>query len=90
VKKWLKSWFYVWNTNKETDQINLPEFNIAPPIAELHWGLNLGFNILKVNEVQDVLIKLKDAGLTAEDLISTFITRRMSPLQQRDHKIFQM
>jgi hypothetical protein len=34
--------------------------------------------------------ELCDAGLTPEDIIACFISRRVSPLQRRSHKICQM
>ena len=44
----------------------------------------------EVNAIHDVVEELKGAGMTADDLLATFISRRVSPLQRRVHKICHM
>ena len=88
-RKWLRSWFYVRNTTG-VDLINLPEFKIGPPTEEHNWRYHPGNKITEVNSVQGLVPQLKEAGLTGEDLITTFISRRVSPLQRRVHKICHM
>ena len=80
-RKWLRSWFYVRNTT-EVDLINLPKFKIGPPTEEQNWRDNPGKKFTEVNSVQALVPQLKETGLTGEDLITTFVSRRVSPLQQ--------
>ena len=71
------------------DFINLPEFNIAPPTAQLHWSSDPKTLDSEVNEIHEYLLSIKDK-LTAEDLLCTFVSRRVCPLQARVHKICHM
>jgi hypothetical protein len=43
-----------------------------------------------VNAFYRVKDDLRDAGLMPEDIIACFISRQVSPLQRRSHKICQM
>jgi hypothetical protein len=45
---------------------------------------------MPVNALHRVKGELRDAGLTPQDLVACFISRRVSPLQHRSHKICQM
>jgi hypothetical protein len=45
---------------------------------------------MPVNALHRVKGELRDAGLTPQDLVACFISRRVSPLQCRSHKICQM
>jgi hypothetical protein len=45
---------------------------------------------MPVNALHRVKGELRDAGLTPQDLVACFISRRVSPLQRRSHKICQM
>ena len=80
---------YVKNTT-EVDLINLPAFKIGPPTSQHNWRYNPRDKISEVNSVHELLPQLKEAGLTGEDLVTTFVSRRVSPLQRRVHKIFHM
>jgi hypothetical protein len=40
-----------------------------------------------VNKVVDVIRQLKDEGMSADDLLATFISCRVCPLQCRPHKM---
>ena len=46
--------------------------------------------MLKPPLIQALVPQLRETGLTGEDLITTFISRRVSPLQRRVHKICHM
>jgi hypothetical protein len=46
--------------------------------------------VTPVNALHRVKGELRDAGLTPQDLVACFISRRVSPLQRRSHKICQM
>jgi hypothetical protein len=45
---------------------------------------------MPVNAFHRVKGELRDVGLTPHDLVACFISRRVSPLQRRSHKICQM
>ena len=70
--------------------INLPRFAIGPPTAQLNWGYNPTDKVLKVNHIHQVVEQLKGEGMSADDLLATFISRRVLPLQRRVHKICHM
>ena len=89
-KKWLRSFFYVKNTTG-TDMIGLPAFVVGPPVNKLNWDYDPKELNAEVNQIHPILISLKDdEGLKADDLLATFISHRISPLQRRSHKICHM
>jgi hypothetical protein len=88
-KKWQKSFFYVKNTTDE-DLLNLPPFVDEPPTAMKNWTYNPKSTVGPINALHRVKDELRDAGLTPRDIVACFISRRVSPLQRRSHKICQM
>jgi hypothetical protein len=88
-KKWQKSFFYVKNTT-EVDLLNLPPFVDEPPLAMKNWSYNPNNSVMPVNALHQVKRELRDAGLTPQDLVACFISRCISHLQHRTHKICQM
>jgi hypothetical protein len=88
-KKWQKSFFYVKNTT-DVDLLNLPPFVDEPPTAMKNWTYNPKTTVGPVNALHRVKGELRDAGLTPQDIVACFISRRVSPLQHRSHKICQM
>jgi hypothetical protein len=88
-KKWQKSFFYVKNTI-DVDLLNLPEYVDLPPNEMKNWTYNPKNMVGVVNALHRVKGELRDASLTPEDIIAYFISRRVSPLQCRSHKICQM
>ncbi|KAK1681897.1 hypothetical protein QYE76_042745 [Lolium multiflorum] len=90
VKNWQMSFFYVKNANPAFDWINLPEYNPAPPTTRLNWGHNAKSPDpdAEVNLLWDFLGECVTGGrLSAEDLLCTYMERRVIPLQGRVHKI---
>ncbi|KAK1608385.1 hypothetical protein QYE76_032058 [Lolium multiflorum] len=90
VKNWQMSFFYVKNANPAFDRINLPEYDPAPPTTRLNWGHNAKSPDpdAEVNLLWDFLGECVQGGrLSAEDLLCTYIERRVIPLQGRVHKI---
>jgi hypothetical protein len=88
-KKWQKSFFYVKNTT-DVDLLNLLTYVDIPPNEMKNWTYNPKNTVGAVNALHRVKGELRDAGLTPEDIIAYFISRRVSPLQRRSHKICQM
>ncbi|KAM0839211.1 hypothetical protein ACQ4PT_060453 [Festuca glaucescens] len=92
VKKWQASFFYVKNENPAKDLLNLPEFSPAP-LAKTNWGycLKLTDPAAEVNMLLDFLRTcVTRDSLTGADLLYTFISRRVLPLQWWVHKICYM
>jgi hypothetical protein len=88
-KKWRKTFFYMKNTT-EVDLINLPAYVDVPPNEMKNWTYNPRSTVGAVNALHRVMGELYSAGLTPKDIIACFISRRVSPLQRRSHKICQM
>ena len=85
VKKWQRTFFYVKSAER-CDALNLPEFDIEPPVAEK----NFKYSPAELELVAGVLTGLVDKGLCADDLLCTFVFRRVCPLQMRVHKMCHM
>jgi hypothetical protein len=85
-KKWQKSFFYVKNTI-DVDLLNLPPYVDEPPTGMKNWTYNLKTTVGPVNALHRVKGELRNAGLTPQDIVACFISRRVSPLQRRSHKI---
>ena len=85
-KKWLRSFFYVKNLTDE-NLIRLPKFDNHPPYAKHNWGYTPKTSIPEVNYLHKLVIQYKKDGLTGDDLMRTFIGRRINPLQDRPHKM---
>jgi hypothetical protein len=88
-KKWQKSFFYVKNTT-DVDLLNLPPYVDELPTRTKNWTYNPKSTVGPVNALHRVKGELRDAGLTPQDIVACFISRRVSPLQCRSHKICQM
>ena len=92
AKKWLTTWFYVKNKDpKQANQLNLPTYVPGPPAHRDSWEY---YPNDEGGEVQDAYTQIqklaKEGQLRPEDLILTFLKRRVSPLQLRPHKICHM
>ncbi|KAM0877096.1 hypothetical protein ACQ4PT_035743 [Festuca glaucescens] len=92
VKKWQTTFFSLKNENPAKDLLNLPEFSPAPP-AKTNWG----YCPKPADPAAEVNMLLEFLGtcitrdrLTGVDLLCTFISRRVLPLQRRAHKICYM
>ncbi|KAK1668996.1 hypothetical protein QYE76_057155 [Lolium multiflorum] len=80
--------FYVKNT--VADLINLPAFNPAVP-TKANWSFNPKTNHIETNRIIRFMENLKkDTYISSDDIIRTFISRRVLPLQRRAHKISEM
>ena len=88
MKKWQRSFFYLKSVEGH-NALNLPEFSLSPPIAELNFKyVSAETEELRIIEnVLDTLIKRK---FDRDDLLRAFVARRVSPLQMREHKICHM
>jgi hypothetical protein len=88
-RKWQQTLFYVRNSSP-TDLINLSAYVPGVP-ARTNWQFNPKDNHDETNRIIRYTKKLKrDTDLSADDIVRTFIARRVLPLQHRSHKICQM
>ncbi|KAK1687169.1 hypothetical protein QYE76_048017 [Lolium multiflorum] len=72
------------------DLINLPPFNPAPP-AKINWNYNPGTDHIETNRVVRFMLKLmNETNICSDDIIRTFISRRVLPLKRRVHKMSEM
>jgi hypothetical protein len=87
--KWQKTFFYVKNAGTE-DFINLPPY--VKSTSEKHnWTYNMGNSHVETNQIYNLICDMHESGLPSpDDLVRTFITRRISPIQRHSHKICQM
>ncbi|KAE8775638.1 hypothetical protein D1007_51808 [Hordeum vulgare] len=90
IKQWQKGFFYVKNASPAHDSLNMPPFNIEPPMARLNWQAKYPKPIPEVAQIGAYLDNLKGRGLLGRDLLTTMITRRILPLQRRPHMVCQM
>ena len=72
------------------DALNLPEFKIEPPTAELNFKYDPADALAELQIVHQTLEDFLEKGLLSDDLLRAFVSRRVSPLQQRQHKICHM
>ena len=88
VKKWQRMFFYVKSV-EGYDALNLPEFSLEPPVAEKNFKYNPAAST-ESEIVDSVLAGLLDRDFSADDLLCTFVFRRVCPLQMRVHKMCHM
>ena len=88
MKKWQRTFFYV-KSDEGCDALNLPEFSIEPPVAEKNFRYSPAESA-ESELVVGVLAELLDRGLRGDVLLTTFIFRRVCPLQRRVHKMCHM
>ena len=89
-KKWLMSWFYVKNRDPKVDLIRLPKFKIGPPAEEHNWKYEPNKKWRAIKQLHNALLELKKEGMTRDDILRTFVGRRVCPLQDRAHKMCYM
>jgi hypothetical protein len=94
VRKWQRTFFYVKNPSNGADLINLPAYSaVTPPASNSerdYWRIDVNEEDEEISQALARLKGMKDAGLIGEDLVLTYLSRRVSPLQRRLHKICYM
>ncbi|KAK1613363.1 hypothetical protein QYE76_037036 [Lolium multiflorum] len=86
---WQGTFFYVKN-NGAADLIDLPPFNPAPP-TRANWSYNPKDSHIETNRIIRFMKQLmKDTNICSDDIIRTFISRRVLPLKRRMHKMSEM
>ncbi|KAK1668105.1 hypothetical protein QYE76_056264, partial [Lolium multiflorum] len=86
---WQGTFFYVKN-NGPADLICLPPFDPAPP-AKTNWSYNPKEAHNETNRIiRFMKQKMKDTGICSDDIVRTFISRRVLPLKRRAHRMSEM
>ncbi|KAK1617687.1 hypothetical protein QYE76_023204 [Lolium multiflorum] len=81
--------FYVKN-NGAADLIDLPPFDPAPP-TKTNWSYNPKESHNETNRIiRFMKQRMKDTNICSDDIIRTFISRRVLPLKRRAHKMCEM
>ncbi|KAK1684876.1 hypothetical protein QYE76_045724 [Lolium multiflorum] len=86
---WQGTFFYVKN-NGAADLIDLPPFDPAPP-TKTNWSYNPKESHNETNRIiRFMKQQMKDTNICSDDIIRTFISRRVLPLKRRAHKMCEM
>ncbi|KAK1610286.1 hypothetical protein QYE76_033959 [Lolium multiflorum] len=86
---WQGTFFYVRN-NGAADLIDLPPFDPAPP-TKTNWSYNPKESHNETNRIiRFMKQQMKDTNICSDDIIRTFISRRVLPLKRRAHKMCEM
>ncbi|KAK1643760.1 hypothetical protein QYE76_061565 [Lolium multiflorum] len=86
---WQGTFFYVRN-NGAADLIDLPPFDPAPP-TKTNWSYNPKESHNETNRIiRFMKQRMKDTNICSDDIIRTFISRRVLPLKRRAHKMCEM
>ncbi|KAE8787213.1 hypothetical protein D1007_38827 [Hordeum vulgare] len=89
IKQWQKGFFYMKNADPAQDALNMPPFNINPPM-KLNWTAKSPKPIPEVAQIGAHLEILEKGSLLGRDLLTTMVTRRILPPQRRPHLVCQM
>ncbi|KAE8786213.1 hypothetical protein D1007_39998 [Hordeum vulgare] len=89
IKQWQRGFFYVKNADPAQDALNMPPFNINPPM-KLNWAAKSPKPIPEVAHIGAHLEILEKGGLLGRDLLTTMATRRILLLQRRPHLVCQL
>ncbi|KAK1649748.1 hypothetical protein QYE76_067553 [Lolium multiflorum] len=88
-RAWQETFFYVKNTGA-ADLINLPAFNPGVP-TKANWSYNPKDSHIETNRIVRFMKQLmKDTAICSDDIVRTFISRRVLPLKRRAHKMSEM
>ncbi|KAK1611581.1 hypothetical protein QYE76_035254 [Lolium multiflorum] len=86
---WQGTFFYVKNTGR-ADLIDLPPFEAGPP-SRTNWSYNPKSDHAETSRVVRFLTSLKkETKICSDDIIRTFISRRVLPLKRRAHRMSEM
>ncbi|KAK1699346.1 hypothetical protein QYE76_016043 [Lolium multiflorum] len=88
-RAWQGTFFYVKNDGR-ADLIDLPPFQAGPP-SRTNWSYNPKTDHAETNRVVRFLTSLKkETNICSDDIIRTFISRRVLPLKRRAHRMSEM
>ncbi|KAK1607933.1 hypothetical protein QYE76_031606 [Lolium multiflorum] len=88
-RAWQETFFYVKNKDV-ADLINLPAYQPGPP-SRANWSYNPKATHIETNRIIRFMEQLmKETNICSDDIVRTFISRRVLPLQRRSHKMSEM
>ncbi|KAK1646107.1 hypothetical protein QYE76_063912 [Lolium multiflorum] len=88
-RAWQGTFFYVKN-NGRANLIDLPPFQVGPP-SRANWSYNPKTDHAETNRVVRFMASLKkETNICSDDIIRTFISRRVLPLKHRVHRMSEM
>ncbi|KAK1618313.1 hypothetical protein QYE76_023830 [Lolium multiflorum] len=88
-RAWQGTFFYVKNEGR-ANLIDLPLFQAGPP-SRTNWSYNPKTDHAETNRVVRFLASLKkETKICSDDIIRTFISRRVLPLKRRVHRMSEM
>ncbi|KAK1691918.1 hypothetical protein QYE76_008615 [Lolium multiflorum] len=88
-RAWQGTFFYVKN-NGRANLIDLPPFQVGPP-SRANWSYNPKTDHAETNRVVRFMASLKKGtNICSDDIIRTFISRRVLPLKRRVHRMSEM
>ncbi|KAK1632519.1 hypothetical protein QYE76_006834 [Lolium multiflorum] len=88
-RAWQGTFFYVKN-NDRANLIDLPPFQVGPP-SRANWSYNPKTDHAETNRVVRFMASLKkETNICSDDIIRTFISRRVLPLKRRVHRMSEM
>ncbi|KAK1643157.1 hypothetical protein QYE76_060962 [Lolium multiflorum] len=88
-RAWQGTFFYVKN-NGRANLIDLPPFKVGPP-SRANWSYNPKTDHIETNRVIRFMASLKkETNICSDDIIRTFISRRVLPLKRRMHRMSEM
>ncbi|KAK1614286.1 hypothetical protein QYE76_019803 [Lolium multiflorum] len=88
VRTWQKSFFYVRNGGPE-DFINLLGYVPGPP-AMTNWLHNPKDHKESKRVANYINLSKEETNLSSDDIVRSFLSRRVLPLQRRAHKMSQI
>ncbi|KAK1573103.1 hypothetical protein QYE76_008314 [Lolium multiflorum] len=90
VRYWSGNFFYLKDVSDPASSKVLPDFKDGPPSETPAWTQcpHLSESPQLTREVRRIH-KLMDEGLSGKDLTMSWFTKRIQPLQHRDHLLFQ-
>jgi hypothetical protein len=92
IPSWKKKWFYIKDQKTPNQRFGLPEF-VADATVRKFARWSRGLTAVEEAEAAELMTKIESLRVTSElsgiQLISTFIGRRVQPLQNRPHGMWE-
>jgi hypothetical protein len=87
VRGWQSTWFYCKDVASPNMSTGLPPFTLDRPTTPRTLSVTKGEKV-QVGILVNAVVDLVCGGVTGMDLLETFLSRRIQPLQARDHTMW--
>ena len=87
VRGWQSTWFYCQDLATPGQSTGLPHFTIARVQAPSSLKVTAAESV-ETNMLVERVVQLINQGVTSMDLLEVFLSRRIQPLQARDHPMW--